>query len=50
MVMNQLFTPEMDAKFLAMRKSPEEEFFMMLLMTYKLNHPNMNKICDVISI
>ena len=30
-----------------MRKSPEEEFFMMLLMTYKLNHPSMNKVCDI---
>jgi len=30
-----------------MRKSPEEEFFMMLLTTYKLNHQSMSKICAI---
>lgn len=33
--------------FFAMRKPPEEEFFLMTLMCYKLNHLHMEKICDI---
>ena len=47
LVENQIFSPDLDMKFMQMRKPPEEEFFMMLLLAYKINHPSMNKICDI---
>jgi hypothetical protein len=35
------------AQFLAVRKPPEEEYFLMTLMTYKLNHAHFAKICNI---
>lgn len=39
--------PEDMSQFLAVRKPPEEEYFLMTLMTYKLNHDHFAKICSI---
>ena len=39
-------THEIDS-YLAVRSPPEEEFFLMTLMWYKLNHQHFGKICDI---
>lgn len=33
--------------YLAVRKPPDEEFFLMLLLSFKLNHPHMEQICSI---
>lgn len=35
------------ANYLQVRPPPEEEFFLMTLMCYKLNHQHFGKICDI---
>ena len=46
--MNRILpAPDEMEQFLAVRKSPEEEFFLMTLVCYELNHAHMKKICDI---